>query len=250
MSATYKINIVAFLLFLISLMSCDSTEETDVSVYKNYTEIVIEGNKVDTAFMFVNYTDQGATVNTYTNGIIDKCPEQIIWANVSGSVNTNIPGTYILNYNADDSAGVPLAQVSRTVHVVENSSNFLSGMYKVTCTCTATSGSNKPIVTTENYTAVVNPANGRGHFQLLPLNIGPEQVIPQASLSGTTILVGHFSANYHYPNSTAGGTLSPTKNTFTIETGFQRYSPATIFVCKNVYSKLLTIKTSSITDQK
>ncbi len=243
-----KIHII--LLLLISLIGCNNTESSDVSPYKSYTEIVIEGNKVDTAFMFVNYTDQGATVNTYTNGIIDNCPELVIWANVSGSVNTNIPGTYILKYTADDSLGAPLAPASRTVHVVENSSNFLSGMYNVACTCTTIAGANKPVVTTENYTAVVNPSNGRGHFQLLPLFIGAEQVIPQASLSGTLINVGYFGANYHYPNSTASGTLAPSKNTFTIETSFQRYSPPANYICKNVFSKLLTIKVNPESDKK
>ncbi|MBK7312123.1 MAG: DUF5011 domain-containing protein [Sphingobacteriaceae bacterium] len=235
-------------LVLISLMGCDNTESPDVSAYKSYTAIVLEGEKVDTAFMFVSYADRGATVNTYTNGIIDKCSELVIWANVSGSVNTNIPGTYILSYTADDSLGVPLAPASRTVHVVENSSNFLSGVYKVAFTCTAISGSDKPIVTSENYTAVVNPANGKGHFQLLPLNIGPEQVIPQASLNGNTMSVGFFSANYASFEST--GTLSPSKNTFTIESWAQRHYPSTNFYCKNVYSKLITIKTEPVVDKK
>lgn len=242
MSAAFKIYTIPFLLLLISLMSCDNTEATDASANKSYTEIAIEGKKVDTAYMFVPYADQGATVKSYTDGIINNCPELIIWASVAGSVNTNIPGTYILNYTADDSLGAPLAPVSRTVHVVENSSNFLNGLYAVSCTCTAASGPKKPIITTENYTAVVNPASGRGHFQLVPLNIGAEQIIPQASLSGTNISVGYFSANYHYPNSIAGGTLSPAKNSFTIETEFQRYSPATMFYCRNIYEKLLTIK--------
>ena len=243
----FKKHILSLLLIAITMQSCN---DDDAVVYEHpdSSVLILEGNKVDTAYMFVQYQDPGATVNKYVNGRIN-CPENVIWANVSGSVNTNIPGVYILNYSGEDSLGNVLAPLSRTVHVIENSSNFLSGIYKVACTCTATSGSDKPIITTENYTAVVNPANGRGHFQLLPLNIGPEQVIPQASLSGTTILVGHFSANYHYPNSTAGGTLAPTKNTFTIETGFQRYSPATIFVCKNVFSRLLTIKKSEVTNK-
>jgi hypothetical protein len=207
----------------------------------NSTFLVLEGKKVDTAFMFVSYLDPGATINKYVNGLIT-CPENVIWANVTGSVNTNIPGTYILNYDGKDSLGNTLAPLSRTVHVVENSSNVLVGMYTVAFTCTAVSGSDKPIVTSGNYTAVVNPASSQGHFQLITLNIGAEHVIPQASLSGTAIGIGYFSANYHYPNSTASGTLASSKNTFIIESKFQRYSPNTIFSCKNVYSKLLTIK--------
>jgi hypothetical protein len=245
----FKLVIVSLLVVLTSLQGCDDGMKEYVALPPDSCFLALEGNKFDTAYMFVNYMDPGATVNKYLNGMIT-CPENIIWANVSGSVNTNIPGKYILRYSANDSLGNPLAPLSRTVNVVENSSSFLSGLYKVACTCTAISGSNKPIITSENYTAVVNPASGRGHFQLITLNIGAEHVIPQASLSGTAIGVGYFSANYHYPNCTSSGTLSPSKNTFTIETKFQRYSPNTIFYCKNVYSKLLTIKESDASNKK
>ncbi|MDZ4664493.1 MAG: DUF5011 domain-containing protein [Bacteroidota bacterium] len=240
---------IYILCFSTLLLFSGCGEEVDLDGLKNEINnsnvLILEGKKVDTAYMFVPYIDPGAIVNKYIDGAIT-CPENIIWANVSGSVNTNIPGVYTINYSGTDSLGNTLPPLSRTVHVVENSSNFLSGVYKVACSCTVVVGTNKPVVTTENYTAVVNPANGMGHFQLIPLNIGSEQVIPQASISGSAIGVGYFSANYHYPNSTASGTLSPTKNTFTIETNFQRYSPAANYICKNVYTKLLTIKTNTV----
>ncbi len=238
---------IVFLLLLVILLPGCNEDASTIAEQPDLSILVLEGKKNDTAYLFVPYTDEGATVNKYFNGTI-RCPELVIWANVSGSVNTNMPGTYVLEYNASDSLGVPLAPISRTVQVIENSSNFLSGIYKVACTCTAITGSDKPIITTENYTAVVNPAKGMGHFQLVTLSIGPEHVIPQASLNGSVINVGYFGSNYTHFN--ALGTLSDTKNAFTIETQIQRYSPATRFLCKNVFTKLLTIKTNTETNKK
>lgn len=66
------------------------------------------------------FADPGVSANDNVDGDIS--------ANVvvTGSVNTAVIGSYVLNYNVSDAAGNPAAQVSRTVNVVEASNCFTS----------------------------------------------------------------------------------------------------------------------------
>ncbi|KGL62071.1 immunoglobulin-like domain-containing protein [Polaribacter sp. Hel1_85] len=57
------------------------------------------------------YTEQGATA---TDNVDGNLTSSIV---ITGSVNTNLAGTYAINYNVSDAAGNPATQVSRTVNV-------------------------------------------------------------------------------------------------------------------------------------
>lgn len=57
-----------------------------------------------------SFTDPGATAADAVDGTLP--------ANVTGSVNGNLPGTYVLSYKATDAAGNTSAAVTRTIHVI------------------------------------------------------------------------------------------------------------------------------------
>lgn len=169
---------------------------------------------------------------------------------MSGFVNTDLPGIYYLTYKANDSIGNPLTPVTRTVHVIVNNAGFLNGSYNVACTCNAIPKSGQRIVSSETYTAVVMPERINNHFKLVTLNIGFEKLVPQESwLSGNKVFTSYYSRDVDYTTSGATGTLSSTKNSFTIQTLAQRYSPVTKYLCDNVYTKLLTIKPGALANK-
>ncbi len=68
-----------------------------------------------------SFTDPGATA---TDNVDGNLTSSIV---VTGSVNTGVAATYILNYNVSDAAGNAATQVSRTVIVSEPSSGGCSG---------------------------------------------------------------------------------------------------------------------------
>ncbi|OUR93868.1 hypothetical protein A9Q87_03925 [Flavobacteriales bacterium 34_180_T64] len=68
------------------------------------------------------YTEQGATATDNIDGDISA---NIV---ITGSVNTGIAGTYLVNYNVSDAAGNAAAQVTRTVNVTDPSSGCSGGI--------------------------------------------------------------------------------------------------------------------------
>lgn len=67
------------------------------------------------------YTEEGATA---TDNVDDNLTPSIV---ITGNVNTNTAGTYIVNYNVSDTAGNAATQVSRTVNVNTVSTEVCSG---------------------------------------------------------------------------------------------------------------------------
>lgn len=59
------------------------------------------------------YVDPGATASDNIDGSLTSS------ISVTGSVNANVVGTYILTYNVSDSAGNPAASVTRTINVAD-----------------------------------------------------------------------------------------------------------------------------------
>jgi hypothetical protein len=226
---------------LLSAASC--SDEPEIATLPDPTRIVLNGRKLDTAYLFTTYRDPGASYFEDRDGT-KNCNDYGIVTNVTGQVNTNVPGTYYLTYNAQDSTGTPMPAVTRTVIVMEGATHFLNGLYTVACTCTATAPGSKPVVTSQNYTAVVNPGVEKNQFEIITLDIGGEKIIPRSTLEGEHIYVGYFTANFDWTCSSGSGTLSPSKNSFTIETTAQRFTPAIKYICTNVYTKLVTIKQS------
>ena len=75
--------------------------------------ITLIGNTTIDLFVGDTYNEQGATASDNVDGNLTS---SIV---ISGSVNTNVSGTYTLNYNVSDAAGNSATQVSRTVNVNE-----------------------------------------------------------------------------------------------------------------------------------
>lgn len=219
-----------------SLLSC---EKDEVIAGKKIPTIILKGNIIDTAYLYTTYMDPGAIFFEDNNTEFLNDGDFIKVTDVSGTVKTNLPGTFYLKYNAKNSEGKPLATVTRTVHVVENRTAFLNGNYDVTCTCKAAAG---PISTntSQNYTASIWPNPGKDHFDLVALNIGVETITTSASLNGNAISIGYWSPDYDQ-SSSASGTLSATRNTFTIDTKFHRFTPRVTYTCRNVYTKQLVL---------
>lgn len=67
-----------------------------------------------------SYTEQGATA---TDNIDGNLTSSIV---TTGSVNTNVPGTYTINYDVSDAAGNTATQVSRTVIVSDNTAPVIT----------------------------------------------------------------------------------------------------------------------------
>jgi hypothetical protein len=215
--------------------------EQEVLQLPEAPRILLDGKTLDTAYLFTNYKDPGASYFEDRDGT-KNCNEYGVVTDITGSVNTSMPGIYTLTYNAKDTSGNPMSPVTRTIVVVESATHFLNGPYNVSCTCTATAPKEKPVTSTENYTAMVNPGPGKNDFEIITLEVGGEKIIPRCALIGDKMDVGFFTASFDWSSSSGTGTLSPSKNSFTIQTTAQRFTPSIKYTCTNIYSKLVTIK--------
>ena len=96
---------------------------------------------------------------------------------------------------------------------------------------------NVPLITTDNYTAnVVTSGTANNKLQVSALKIATEYITPSIYLDRTLIEVSFFSPDYDSKVST--GTLSATKNAFTIETVNYLWDASKVYKCKNVYTKI------------
>lgn len=234
-----KLYVAVLFLFVFSVVSCENDENEETHRSEKKPVIQLQGKAIDTAFLYTNYHDPGASVFEDKDGRVD-CNDYILVSDVENSLNNRLPGTYYIHYNAKDSMGKKLAAVTRTVHMVENSTAFLNGNYDVVCTCTAIAASSGPTLSTESYTAVAVPQGEKDCFELFTLKIGYEKVVSSVHLMGTKLEAGFFSTDY--ARVATSGTLSPSKNSFTIESTSYPFSPAITYSCKNVYTKHLLIK--------
>lgn len=182
------------------------------------------------------YDDPGVSILDERDGVLH-CTD--IRPQVTGYVNTRSPGVYYLNYKATDDAGNTSATLTRTVHVLENSTASLSGIYTAACTCsTVISGSLKPTVTTHSYLTAVSPGVFKNSFDVGILNIGPLDVVPSMFLSGNAISVSFYLSQADFDcNTRATGTLSVAKKGFTIESTVHKWSPVITYHCVNVFKK-------------
>lgn len=233
---------ILFTFLLLFATGCNNNEsETVVDLGK--PRIELNGEKVDTAYLFAEYKDPGASFFEDKNGE-KNCYDYGVVTEIEGVVNTNLPGTYYLTYHAKDTLGNAMTPVTRTVVVVENAASFLNGEYTVACTCTAIPQGSTSAVTTENYTAVVMPESENHHFKIVALNLGLSKLIPNSVLIGDSIELGFFSPEYTYYNNECKGQVDPSGNSFTVQTTTQLYSPKTKFKCTNVFKKMVAINRS------
>ncbi|MES2679580.1 MAG: immunoglobulin-like domain-containing protein [Bacteroidota bacterium] len=233
---------IYFSILLCCLIVCSGCDDGDPSLAKKPETIVLNGRKNDTTYLYCDYKDPGAVFIEDDDGI-PQCSDRFAAVNVSGAVNTRLPGAYVLKYEAVNSGGRPLSPATRTVHVVENKAGFLNGSYDAVCSCTAlVAGSSSPGLAIETYTANVTTGSVNRSFALDMLKIGPESVMHNTTLDGDIIYVSFFSPDFDM-NSVATGTLAPGGNAFTIESTAYRFAPKITYHCKNVYTRrLITMK--------
>jgi len=107
------VKVLAIILFFLGLQSaCNKNESND----KNKPFIVLNGNPYMSWPLNTDFVDPGAKVYdvTETNDTI----EISFRLNTSGSVNSNVTGTYELKYNATDEAGNAADEKVRSVTVL------------------------------------------------------------------------------------------------------------------------------------
>lgn len=182
------------------------------------------------------YDDPGVIILDERNGRLS-CSD--IRPEVTGYVNIRSPGVYYLHYRATDASGNTSTAVTRTVHVLPNNTNALTGIYNVICTCsTLIAGSLKPTVTTHTYITAVSPGAFKNSFDASALKIGPLDVVPSMFLTGNAISVSFYLSLSDFDcNTSTTGTLSAAKNSFTIESTVHKWSPVITYHCVNVYRK-------------
>ena len=224
--------IVLFISVLAVTSSCTgNSQEKENDPEKDTIAPVLKlTKKIDTAYLNTLYEDPQAE-------LVDR--GRCINAEITGSVNTAVIGTYYLDYDYTDEAGNQAATVTRTLHVVENGASFLNGNYNVNYTCTAKrSGASDPKITATNYLATVSTNTINNRFEIVQLNVGPESVIPISTLSGYAIHLEFFRNS----DCISSGTVSPSKNSFTIQTSTYDEAQRITYVCKNVFTKKLEEK--------
>ena len=101
LSANDKINSDTHSLFL----TINSIQDTNKPV------ITLLGDNSITIIQGTTYTDAGATAYDQEDGDLTS---QI---QITGNVNTNVVGTYVLNYNVQDNSGNSAVTVTRTINV-------------------------------------------------------------------------------------------------------------------------------------
>src|SRR5205085_6417880 len=91
--------------------------------------IALSGANPMTVECHTTFADPGATAT-------DSCAGSFA-ATASGTVNTNVPGTYTITYNASDAAGNAATPVTRTVNVVDTTPPVitLNGASSMTVEC-------------------------------------------------------------------------------------------------------------------
>lgn len=242
--------LIPILFYLCS--SCELVEDNRMLLNSSRDSIppVLQFNGAahDTAFLFTRYTDPGVKLMDEKAGDLFIYREGRV--ETDGEVNTRLPGTYTITYSARDAAGNAAIALTRTVNVVENSTAFLNGNYTVACTCSILpQGSSTPSIVSSTYTAAILSSPRRDQFQISRLNLGPVNVMPGAHLNGSSIHLEYYDRELNYTDGSEKvykNELSPSKNSFTLETGVMPWSPLVTYHCKNVYTKQIHVLSSEL----
>jgi uncharacterized repeat protein (TIGR01451 family) len=106
-----------------------SDSQTITVVDNTPPAIVLNGPNPQVVECHTAYVEYGATATDNCSGNVD--------ATASGTVNTNVVGSYTITYSASDSAGNALTPVTRTVNVVDTIDPVitLNGASSVTVEC-------------------------------------------------------------------------------------------------------------------
>ena len=114
-----------YYLWILSLDNAGNTTITRSNVFNldnTIPVLTLNGSSSVELLAGSTYTDAGATASDNINGNITS---SIV---MSGSVNINVPGTYILTYNVSDASGNAATSVTRTVTITTNINLIISGI--------------------------------------------------------------------------------------------------------------------------
>jgi len=183
------------------------------------------GNKNDTIILQTNYSEPGATAVDNKDG--DISPFIVL----SGTVNSNLRGDYIKEYNVRDAAGNMAIKAIRKINV-KNGIQDLEGVYTMTCKCYSLAAGSSTLLSTSNHTANVVASHSLNNvFDNSNVYNGKVTKPFNLRVEGANIIGNLFTA------SQIGGAISPSKTSFTvtIET-YDAHSPNSV-ACSNVYTK-------------
>jgi hypothetical protein len=232
-------------LVVLSFAACDKSDdepEPDPTPAAQASDnvapaVTLNGKAKDTTLVGSTYADAGATATDNVDGNITSK------ITVTGTVNTQAAGDYVINYSVKDQAGNSSAPVQRMVRVnAVAAPAILSGNYAVACTATTLNPGVDPDLTVNStYNSALTLATPSSTmFGLSSLRIGPVTgPANNLSINGSAIYGGSGVVNA--PNQTYAyctGTLSPSKTTFTIETKyFETMYPNKFYQVRNVFTK-------------
>lgn len=138
--------------------------------------VSLVGNASQTISLQGSYSEAGATATDDEDGAIT--------ASVSGTVNTNLAGTYTITYTATDAAG-NVGTATRTV-IVRNDAYALAGSYTVTEDCGGLPATFSQTVT------VSSTINNRIEFNKFANYTGNTTIY--ATVVGTTVTLPYQTA--------------------------------------------------------
>jgi len=239
---TLRRTLLLFYVILYVLVSSCSVYESESEVQfagvDTVAPVISIDRLEDTAYLYTSYYPNDVKVLDENNGKL-RCNGNPV--RVSGELNLNLVGVYLLHYDVTDESGNEAATVTRTVHVVENKTAFMNGWYDVACTCTVVNRDSKTqTVTTSAYKAQISSEPVNWYFKIISLKIGKDHVTISTRLCDSVFDAGFFSPDYDI-HSHGTGTLSASKNSFSIESVAYHYS-GMIYRCNNIYKKKLVMK--------
>jgi hypothetical protein len=217
---------VSILLFTACKKEETKNPETPVNTADQTAPVItLKGKKNDTISLQTTFMDAGATA------IDDKDGDISAFIIVSGSVNTNVTGDYVKEYNVRDGAGNIAVKATRQIRV-KNDVDYLNGSYTVACNCQTIEPGVSTLQNNTNYTAsVVASATINNSFNVSSLHNG--NTTGAFILSASALNVSGFN-----PPGSISGTVSASKTTFTMNSLTYDVSyPSRSFQCTNIYTK-------------
>lgn len=175
----FLISAYAILGMIILMGSCESTDTANVSFVTTYPVIELEGDEIMVVGLGTDYTEPGAMA---------KVGEEDVELETAGTVDSNTPGVYPVNYTATNSDGYSRTATRQVViydpatDAVDLSGSYIRAATGVTVTVTKTGPS----------TYHINDAGGLGEIFLDVTFVhtqGDELVVPRqlAPSSGITV---------------------------------------------------------------
>lgn len=173
---------------ILALVACESDDTANVSFVTTYPVISLEGDQILITPLGTAYNEPGATATV---------GEDEVELQISGTVNSNAPGVYPINYSATNDDGFSRSE-SRQVVVYDPATDAvdLSGEY-----VRAATGVTVTVTKIGPSTYHINDAAGFGdtfldvvfvHTQddelVVPLQVAPASGITVSSIPGTGII--------------------------------------------------------------